>query len=253
MSVRERGDVRSSDGWHMRVLVVRPDGEPPAGGRPAVVVLYEIFGLQPDIVEVGERFAERGWVALIPDYLSGGPRIGCLVRTARELKSGRPGPVTERLAAATALLRQRPDVADGQIAVVGFCMGGGLALLLGTVDDLDVRAVAASYCDVPAEETLRRSPPVVASYGGRDLPFRANADVLQRRLDACGVANDVKLYPDAGHAFMTEGHHPVAAFVMRPLRAGHVPDAADDAWARIFAWLDAHVLKIGSNPEQPVE
>jgi carboxymethylenebutenolidase len=219
---------------------VLPEGTPPAEGWPGVVVLHELLGVAPEILAVGERFAERGWAAVIPDYLSAGHRIGCLVRAGQEVRSGRPGALTETLSAAARAFGERPDVDGSRMAVIGFCIGGSLALLLGTVEELGLRAVSANYGEVPRQEVLSTSPPVVASYGGRDLVFRGKADVLRRRLDACGVASDVEVYPEAGHSFMTEGRHPVLSVLALPLRLGYVPEAAEDAWKRVFAWLDRY-------------
>jgi carboxymethylenebutenolidase len=240
MARREEGRITLPDGGSMAYTVVLPEGSPPAEGWPGVVVLYEFLGLAPEILAVGDRFAERGWAAFIPDYLSAGRRLGCLVRAGQEVRSGRQGPLTATLAASARACADRPDVDGARMAVIGFCIGGGLALLLGTVEDLGLRAVSANYGDVPRQEVLATSPPVVASYGGRDLLFRGKADVLRRRLDACGVANDVEVYPEAGHSFMTEGRHPVLAAISLPMRLGHVPEAAEDAWKRVFAWLDRY-------------
>jgi carboxymethylenebutenolidase len=237
MARREEGRVGSGG---LRYIAVLPEGNPPDGGWPGVVVLHELLGPAPEIVAVAERFAERGWAAVVPDYLSTGQRIGCLVRAAWEVRSGRPGSLTRTLSEAAAAFAERPDVDGSRLAVIGFCIGGSLALLLGTVEELGLRAVSANYGDVPRREVLSTSPPVVASYGGRDLLFRGKAEVLRRRLDACGVANDVEVYPEAGHSFMTEGHHPLMSVLALPLRLGYVPEAADDAWKRVFAWLDRY-------------
>jgi carboxymethylenebutenolidase len=56
-----------------------------------------------------------------------------------------------------------------------------------------------------------------------------------------GVEHDVKTYPDAGHSFMTAGHHPVGRLVFLPMRLGYEPSAAEDAWARVFAFFQQHI------------
>ncbi|WP_166427314.1 dienelactone hydrolase family protein [Nonomuraea mesophila] len=53
--------------------------------------------------------------------------------------------------------------------------------------------------------------PVVASYGGRDRGFRSHGERLREHLRALGVDHDVTIYPEAGHSFMTDGHHPIAS------------------------------------------
>ncbi len=240
VAIRREQTAIPVTGTTARVAFALPAGTPPPAGWPGVVVLHEVLGLQPEILDVGDRFAERGWAAVIPDYFSAGSKAGCLVRALREAGSGRPGAVTDGLAAATRALGERPDVDARRLAVIGFCLGGGFALLLGTSGVEGVKAVAANYGDVPEE--LTGSPPVVASYGGRDRIFGPKADVLRDRLEACSVAHDVKVYAQAGHAFMTDGSHPWASMLTAVLmHTGYVADAADDAWSRVFAWLETHV------------
>jgi carboxymethylenebutenolidase len=217
-----------------------PDGEPPEGGWPGIIVLFEVFGMTPEMLDVADRFADRGWAAFVPDFLSTGTRLGCLVRAGRDLAAGRPGPLTETIASASRDFQQRDDVDAERVAVIGFCLGGSLALLLGSVGELGLRAVAANYGATPKEETLRTSPPVVASFGGRDRGMRGQPERLEQRLGACGVPFDIKTYPEAGHSFLTNGHHPVAQVLTMPTHIGFVPGAARDAWERIDAWLDRY-------------
>jgi carboxymethylenebutenolidase len=243
VAVRRLTEAIPATGTTARVAYALPDGSMPAAGWPGVVVLHELLGLQPEILEVGDRFAERGWAAAIPDYLSTGFRAGCLVRALREASSGRPGRVTDGLVAATHALSRRPEVDAGRLAVIGFCLGGSFALLLGTTGVDGIKAVAANYGDVPAD--LAGSPPVVGSYGGRDRIFGRKAEVLRERLEACSVANDIRVYSEAGHSFMTTGSHPIASWIAVPMHLGYVADAADDAWGRVFAWLDTYVTPAG--------
>jgi len=58
---------------------------------------------------------------------------------------------------------------------------------------------------------------VVGAYGKKDLWLRTKGKKLHERLEACGVANDIKTYDNAGHSFMTDGKHPVAKYTMIPL------------------------------------
>lgn len=195
MTVRREQQSIPTTGTTAKAAFALPTGTPPAAGWPGVVVLHEVLGLQPEILDVGDRFAERGWAAVIPDYFSAGSRAGCLVKAMREAGSGRPGPVTDGLVAATRALSDRPDVDANRLAVIGFCLGGGFALLLGIAGVDGLKAVAANYGDVPKD--LTGSPPVVASYGGRDRIFGPKAKVLRDRLEACSAANDVKVYSQA--------------------------------------------------------
>ena len=86
---------------------------------------------------------------------------------------------------------------------------------------------------------------VVGSYGGRDAGFRSQGTRLREHMRALGIEHDVEIYPEAGHSFMTDGHHPVARLALFPLRHGLVRPAADDAWRRTFDFFDRHVAGHG--------
>ncbi|WP_054566771.1 dienelactone hydrolase family protein [Frankia sp. R43] len=237
--------VEIEAGRAMTGELTRPAGDPPPAGWPAVVVLSEAFGNTPEIREVAGRFAGRGWVALTPDLLSPGLAPVCLVRAMREVFSGRPGPVVRDLDAARRWLAGRPEVDGRRIAVIGFCLGGGLAMLLGGQAGSGVRAVSANYGAPPRVEALRGCGPVLAAYGGRDLVFARTAPLLRERLGAAGVPGEVTVYPTAGHSFLTgrpsRRSHRLSMLMTGPLlRPGPEPHAAAEAWDRIWAWFDEH-------------
>lgn len=226
-------------GRSMRAVVVRPDGEAPDGGWPGVLVVHEVFGLTPEITEVGRTFADRGWVAVVPDVFSAGNKLGCLVRTMREMVGGRPGAVVDDLIAVQQWLAHRDDVAEDRTTAIGFCLGGAFALLIGSLAPAGLRAVSANYGQPPAEELdLTRCPPVIASYGERDRTLSGAGPVLEQRLAAAGVEHEVTTYPGAAHSFLT-GDHKLLGFVPLP-GASYVTSAAEEAWPRIFDFLERH-------------
>jgi carboxymethylenebutenolidase len=91
-----------------------------------------------------------------------------------------------------------------------------------------------------AEAALRGSCAMVASYGAKDRGFKGAAAKLEKALTVHGVDHDVKEYANAGHAFMT-GHTGKWTFAERIPGMGYVPDAADDAWQRVFAFFSTHL------------
>jgi carboxymethylenebutenolidase len=218
----------------------------PAGacetGWPGVIVLHEVFGPQPEILGVADRFADRGYGALAPDLFSAGVRLACLTRAMLESVRGRPGTITAAVEASRAWLAARPEIDAERLAIIGFCMGGGFALGYAAGSPPGLRAAAVNYGQVPAEaELLRGVCPVVASYGGRDRIIGPQGERLREHLRHLSIEHDVKTYPSAGHSFMTEGHHPIGRLVYLPMRLGYEPRAAEDAWARVFAFFQQHV------------
>lgn len=240
--MRENTSIPLPDGSSLPATVSLPEKPVPAGGWPAVGVLHEAFGVQPEILAVADRFAARGWVAVVPDLFSHGIKIACLARAMRELASGEPGQVTADIDATRAWLAARDDVDAARLGVIGFCMGGGFALAYAATSPPGVRAASVNYGLVPKDkQALRSVCPIVGSFGRRDLLTRSHGVRLEQHLTALGIAHDVDIHPGAGHSFMTDGHYPIAKLVLFPLRVGYAQPAADEAWERTFAFFERHI------------
>ena len=228
----------SSSGHPMRAALALPRA---AGRRPAVIVIHEIFGLNDDIRRITGRFADLGYVAFAPDlYDAGGARLLCIARTMLALRR-KDGPAFADLEAARAWLATRPEVDARRTGVVGFCMGGGFALLYAVRAPLG--AAATFYGDVPTTAVeLRGVCPVIGSYGERDRFFAPQGRRLEEHLKQLGVPHDVRIYPDAGHSFMSRHTGLFARLSAHgPMAVGFNAEAEGDSWARMEAFFRTHL------------
>jgi carboxymethylenebutenolidase len=228
-------DFPDARGQRLRGYLATPVA---TGPRPGVVVLHEAFGLTDDIRDIADRFAGRGYLALAPDLYSWGMTARCLVTAFKAMLSGSGRTFDDIRAARDRLLAT--DGCNGRVGVVGFCQGGGFALLCAPKGLFDVASVNYGVIPRHAETVLAGSCPIVGSYGGRDVMLRGKAAHLDRILTDLGVEHDVKEYADANHSFLNhhDGWH---AILDRVGGMGHHDEAAGDAWLRIFGFFEQHL------------
>ena len=216
------------------------------GPWPGVVVVHYAFGLGDDMREQADWLAAAGYVTAIPDLYGGRGAIRCIKGAMAQLSAQR-GPMFDRLDAARQWLAAQPDC-TGRVGVIGYCMGGGFALLLAGRPGWS--AASVNYGPVPddVEDVLSGACPVVASFGGRDKGFPGAAAKVRAAADAAGVPADVKEYPDARHAFINRIS---VASPLTPLLkvagVGYDHDAAADAKRRILSFFDEH-LRVAVSP-----
>jgi len=217
--------------------LVRPTG---AGPWPGVVMVHEVFGLDDVMRRQAKRLAAAGYLTLAVDLFSAGGTPRCLVSTMRAMMSGH-GRAFADIEVARSWLLNSPEC-TGKLGVIGFCMGGGFALLTaGSGFD----AAAANYGQLPRDldAVLVGACPVVGSYGGRDASLKGAAAKLEEALSKAGIVHDVKAYPTAGHSFLNDAE--VGPRALRPLmrvaNVGPEPRAAADAWRRIEQFFAVHL------------
>lgn len=208
------------------------------GPWPGVVVIHQAFGLDDDIRRITDRLARMGYLAVAPDLLAeGGWR--CLARLFLDVQRGK-GAAVDAVEDVVEWITARSDC-SGRVGVIGFCVGGGLAFLLGTSGTVD--AIAPKYGKAPKAERLARSCPVVASYGRKDRVLAREASSVETALAAAGIDHDVKVYEEAGHGFMNqvEGHRVMRVLTRPVMTVAYDRDAAEDAWARVEIFFERHL------------
>jgi carboxymethylenebutenolidase len=152
-----------------------------------------------------------------------------------EAMIGREQYAVPHLRASADFLVAQPEVDAARIGVIGFCMGGGLAIAWGC-RDRRLRAIAPFYAMNPRPLSAARGIcPVVGSYPGKDFTARFGRK-LDARLETYGVVHDIKIYPGARHSFFNDQGK------------AHDPAASADAWDRTLTFFAEHVRSAPVSP-----
>ncbi|HTF50108.1 MAG TPA: dienelactone hydrolase family protein [Pseudonocardia sp.] len=236
LDLTELASARGGSGT-LRGYLAAPAGD---GPWPGVVMIHEIFGLDDVMRRHADRLASLGYLTLAADLYSSGGAARCLVSTMRAMVEGH-GRALADIATARDYLVSAADC-TGKIGVIGFCMGGGFALLTAASG---YQAAATNYGQVPRnpDATLANACPILGNYGGRDPSLKGAARRLDAVLDKAGVTHDVKEYPAASHAFLNDAE--TGPRFLRPLLRlagiGPEPASAADAWSRIESFFAGHL------------
>lgn len=191
-------------GDQVQAWVAYPERNDPA---PVVVVIHDIRAMSDWARAVGDQLAADGFIAVVPDLLSGkGPRGGgtesfSTNEVGRAIRDLAPADVNRRLRAAAAYGTSLPSATD-QVGVVGFCWGGSTSFAFA-VDYADLDAAVVYYGTSPPTETLASvRAPVLGLYAGADNRVNSTIPAAQAELDRLGKRYEVNIYDGAGHGFL---------------------------------------------------
>lgn len=221
----------------------RPDGQSVQGylaeparaaGAPAVVVIQEWWGLNDQIRGVAERFAQAGYVALVPDLYRGKSTVEAEeahhLMTALDFGDA----ASQDIRGAVQFLKTR----TARVGITGFCMGGALTLLaMSKVPEIDAGVVWYGYPPLDFVDAAMIKAPMLAHWATQDEAFPiATVDQLEERLRAAGVAFEFHRYL-ARHGFANE-----TAVGARRLPITQYDSAwAQIAWDRTFSFFGMHL------------
>ena len=203
------------------------------GPFPALIMIHEYWGLNDWMKEQASKFADQGYVTLAIDLYRG--KVADNPDLAHELMRGVPEDRASRdLHAAFDYLAAQPNVKKDRIGSIGWCMGGGYSLRVAILEPT-LAADVINYGPLITDpaELKKINAPILGSFGGQDRGITPD-DVkkFQQALTQLGKKVEIKIYPDAGHAFENPNN-----------KQGYRPDDASDAWKRTLDFLAGTLKK----------
>jgi carboxymethylenebutenolidase len=216
-----------SDSEQVVAYLARPKGQ---GPFPALVVIHEWWGLNPQIRGMADQLAKQGYLSLAVDLYRGKQTDN--PEQAHELMRGLPEDRALRdLAAAVAYLKTSPEVKPDRIGSIGWCMGGGYSIKLAVAEPT-LAACALYYGPLPTEpESLAAiQAPVIGFFGDKDegIPEASVLD-FDTAMQKLGKPVEVHVYRNAAHAFAN------------PKNKNFQHLAAEDAWKKLMAFFGKHL------------
>ena len=216
----------------------RPDGktapgylaEGPSAGAPGIVMLEEWWGVDDRIKATAERLASHGFTVLVPDLFRG--RIAAKGDEANHLMEGldfEDAAMQDTIGAAR-YLRER---GAQKVGVIGFCMGGALAMIAAMHgNEFDAASIWYGYPPAEAGDASKISIPLQGHWALDDGFFDIKGvDALEHKLTAAGRTPEFHRY-DAKHGFYNTGEPGEGGL-------GHYHrEHAETAWRRTIEFFD---------------
>ncbi|MFQ6011162.1 MAG: dienelactone hydrolase family protein [Nitrososphaerales archaeon] len=212
--------------------------------RAALILIHEIFGLDAHMKDVASRFAEEGYVALVPElFTPAGPLSGEGFEAARErAQKMYDKDIVSQLEASHSYLASTSETTGKKVGVVGWCWGGRSTMLYAfSKPAIDAAIVFYGRpINMQASERTPVSPidiasnlpcPLLGIFGQEDQSIPLDqVKRLEDELRKTGQSIEIKTYPGAGHAFFNDTRPQV-----------YREEAAKDAWVQTLAFYSKNL------------
>jgi len=194
---------------------------------PGLILLQEWWGINTHIKDLVDRFASAGFVTLAPDLFHG--EVATTPDAAeRAMMQLNISATAKELECAVTYLKEQKVLKPQKIAVMGFCMGGQLALFTASISK-DIDACIDFYGIHPnvKPDFHNISCPVLGIFGGLDTMVTPSVvQELETTLDDHKISHTFITYEKAGHAFFNDGRKEV-----------YNKAAAEDAYQQVLTFL----------------
>jgi carboxymethylenebutenolidase len=236
-------DIALPGGAKLNAWVVYPERKDKAG---VVLVIHDIRGMSDWIRAVGDKLAQDGFIAVVPDFLSGkGEGGGGTAAAGREVGQLIPqlaaDEVVARLDAAMAYGATLP-ASNGKTGVIGFCWGGTQSFGYALANKKLAAAVVyygsvpgASDTAVPEDKVALIMAPVLGLYAGDDARINATLPPTIAAMAKHGKSYEHHTFAGAGHGFL---HRQDGA-------GGKNLAASQQAWPLTLTFLRQHLAAAG--------
>ncbi len=203
---------------------------PEGGAGSGLLVIQEWWGLVPHITDVCDRFAAEGFVAMAPDLYHGEtttePDEAGKLMMALNVDAA-----VADMSGAIAFLQDHEATTSTHLGVTGFCMGGGLAMVVATARPAAFSACVPWYGLIPWEHSQpdwsKLQAPLRGNFAEDDEFFGPDkARALHKTLQDLGKDARIKIWPGVGHAFFNDTRPEV-----------YDAETAKAAWAETVAFL----------------
>ena len=214
-------------GPDVRAYVATPPGE---GPFPVVIMIHEFYGLNESIVGKAEGLAQEGYLVVAPDTFRGST-TAWIPRAIYQVVTNKPEQVNQDLELGVCLDRSSTQRGGGSGWDCGFCYGGRASLSYSLHNDQLAATVIFYGSPITDPQVLRSLPgPVLGIFGGADnsIPVE-DVHAFEAALNQAGIPNEITLYENQPHAFVTD---------MESIRSGGVQG---QAWAQMLEFFEQNL------------